>query len=96
MFVNGVQNSTLGRLSLTNLGGVSMRFNGNTTYSLQAAAVDGVELEATNTRLADLVIGSISGRARLVGNVGFSDSQAHAFLDARGHSGARTIQGNVP
>ena len=55
-----------------------------------------LELEGTNTRLANLAIGSVSGNVRMAGNSGFSDSQAHAFLDALGHSGTRTILGNVP
>lgn len=99
--VTNVQASVLGPIAGANLGAVSMRFNPGTTYALQAAAVGRgagtvLELEATQTRLSDLAIGSINGIVRMVGNAGFSNSDAHAFLDARGHSGTRTIVGNVP
>lgn len=99
--VTNVQASVLGPIAGANLGAVSMRFNPGTTYALQAASVGRgagtvLELEGTQTRLSDLAIGNINGIVRMVGNAGFSNSDAHAFLDARGHSGTRTIVGNVP
>lgn len=99
--VTNVQASVLGPIAGANLGAVSMRFNPGTTYALQAASVGRgagtvLELEGSQTRLSDLAIGNINGIVRMVGNAGFSNSDAHAFLDARGHSGTRTIVGNVP
>ena len=98
-----VANSSLGTIHGGAIPGLAMVLSPDNTVAFQIGSLGSpgqvghaLDVQSSTVHLASWQVGAISGAVRFTGNRGISDSAAHAFLDARGHGGARTISGNVP
>ena len=95
--------STFGTIRAGNLGALSIQSTERSTLRVEASDI-GLPPASTVFTLASnvgiplsaIAIGQIRGNATVIGNRGFSNADADAFLTAHGLTGQRTVSNNQP